>query len=193
MDSLFLIWQNIASFCSILCWILPLCFFFGLENLHLKLLLMFQYNQNVICVYHLFLHCTLRFGNAVHAVKIFVCVQIFELWFCPIGEAPDAAHTWGGHSAFRPTKAPTVPTPGPLRLGILGLCMSKKCLLWLSIKHLRSIGQYLVHKKRHLLLFEDAALEAQPRHEVAVGVGRNLSLSCDTVGPSARFCGVHRC
>eukprot|EP00670_Eutreptiella_braarudii_P021423 CAMPEP_0174350502 /NCGR_PEP_ID=MMETSP0811_2-20130205/7615_1 /TAXON_ID=73025 ORGANISM="Eutreptiella gymnastica-like, Strain CCMP1594" /NCGR_SAMPLE_ID=MMETSP0811_2 /ASSEMBLY_ACC=CAM_ASM_000667 /LENGTH=46 /DNA_ID= /DNA_START= /DNA_END= /DNA_ORIENTATION= len=40
--------------------------------------------------------------------------------------------------------------------------------------------------KCRLLLIEDPALEAQPRHEVAVGVGRNLSLGCDTVGPSAR-------
>ena len=39
----------------------------------------------------------------------------------------------------------------------------------------------------HLLLSEDPALEAQARHEVAVGVGRNLSPGRDTVGPNARF------
>ena len=45
---------------------------------------------------------------------------------------------------------------------------------------------------RLVLPFEDPALEAQPRHEVAVGVGRNLSPGQDTIGPGARFIGVHR-
>ena len=43
-----------------------------------------------------------------------------------------------------------------------------------------------------LLLFEDPALEAQPSHEVAVGVGRSQPVAHDIVGPSARFSGVHR-
>ena len=38
-----------------------------------------------------------------------------------------------------------------------------------------------------LLLIEDPALKAQPRNEVAVGVGQNLSPGHNTVGPSARF------
>ena len=46
--------------------------------------------------------------------------------------------------------------------------------------------------KCRLLLFEDPALEALPRHEVADGVGRNEPVAQDTVGPSARFIGVHR-
>ena len=46
--------------------------------------------------------------------------------------------------------------------------------------------------KRRLLLFEDPALEAQPRHEVAVGVGRNQPVANNIVGPSTRFSGVHR-
>ena len=46
--------------------------------------------------------------------------------------------------------------------------------------------------KCHLLLFEDPALEAQPWHEVAVGVGRNLSPGSDAVGPNARFTNVLR-
>ena len=37
-----------------------------------------------------------------------------------------------------------------------------------------------------LLLFEDPALEAEPRHEVAVGVGRNLLLGCNTVRTQTR-------
>ena len=43
-----------------------------------------------------------------------------------------------------------------------------------------------------LPVFEDPALEAQPRHRVAVGVGRNLSPGHNFVGPGARFRGVHR-
>ena len=43
-----------------------------------------------------------------------------------------------------------------------------------------------------LLLFEDPALEAQPRHEVAVGVGRNEPMAHNTVEPSTRFSGVYR-
>ena len=46
--------------------------------------------------------------------------------------------------------------------------------------------------KCRLLLFEDPALEAQPRYEVAVGVGRNELVAHDTVVSSARFSGVHR-
>ena len=46
--------------------------------------------------------------------------------------------------------------------------------------------------KCRLLLFEDPALEAQPGHQVAVRVGRNEPVAHDTVGPSARFSGVHR-
>ena len=42
-----------------------------------------------------------------------------------------------------------------------------------------------------LLLIEDPALKAQPWHEVAVGVGRNLSPGYDSVGLNARFIGVH--
>ena len=50
-----------------------------------------------------------------------------------------------------------------------------------------------LYKCRFLLwLFEDLVLEAQPRHEVAVGVGRNEPVAHDTVGPSARFSGVYR-
>ena len=45
--------------------------------------------------------------------------------------------------------------------------------------------------KCRLMLFEDPALEAQPRYEVAVGVGRNEPVAHDTVEPSARFIGVH--
>ena len=41
--------------------------------------------------------------------------------------------------------------------------------------------------KCRLLLIEDPTLEAQPQHEVAVGVGQNLSPGHDTVGTSARF------
>ena len=40
-----------------------------------------------------------------------------------------------------------------------------------------------------LLLFEDPALEAQPRHKVAVDVGQNLSPGRNTVGPGACFRG----
>ena len=43
-----------------------------------------------------------------------------------------------------------------------------------------------------LLLFEDHTLAAQPRHEVAVCVGRHEQVDHDIVGPSARFTGVHR-
>ena len=46
--------------------------------------------------------------------------------------------------------------------------------------------------KCRLLLFEDPGLEALPRHEVADGVGRSERVAQDTVGPSARFIGVHR-
>ena len=49
-----------------------------------------------------------------------------------------------------------------------------------------------LHKCR-LLLFEDPALEAQPRHEVAVGVGRNEPVAHDTVQPSGRFRHPHMC
>ena len=48
-----------------------------------------------------------------------------------------------------------------------------------------------MRRKCRLLLFEVPALEAQPRHKVAVSVGRNLSLGCDIVGRSFRFRGVH--
>ena len=41
--------------------------------------------------------------------------------------------------------------------------------------------------KCRLMLFEDPALKAQPRHEVAASVGRNLLVQHDTVGPNARF------
>ena len=44
--------------------------------------------------------------------------------------------------------------------------------------------------KCRLLLFEDPALEAQPRHEVAVRVGRNELVAHDTVRPSTRFSGA---
>ena len=38
-----------------------------------------------------------------------------------------------------------------------------------------------------LSLIEDPTIEAQPRHEAVVGVGRNLSPGHNTVGPSACF------
>ena len=44
----------------------------------------------------------------------------------------------------------------------------------------------------YFLLFEDPALEAEPRHEVAVRVGQHKPQANDTVGPSARSGGVHR-
>ena len=46
--------------------------------------------------------------------------------------------------------------------------------------------------KCRLLLFEYPALQAPPRHEVAVGVWRNEPVAHNTVGLSARFNGVHR-
>ena len=41
--------------------------------------------------------------------------------------------------------------------------------------------------KYRLSLIEDPALEAQPQHKVAVGVGRKLSPGHDTFGPGACF------
>ena len=45
--------------------------------------------------------------------------------------------------------------------------------------------------KSRLLLFEHPALEAEPQHEVARGMGRNLSPGRDTVRPNARFSGIN--
>ena len=50
----------------------------------------------------------------------------------------------------------------------------------------RSFPMWTNWDKCCLLLIEDPALEAQPRHEVAVGVGRHLSPGHDIVGPIAR-------
>ena len=43
-----------------------------------------------------------------------------------------------------------------------------------------------------LWLFDDPALEAQPRHEVAVRVGRRELSARDALRPCVRFGGVHR-
>ena len=45
--------------------------------------------------------------------------------------------------------------------------------------------------KCHLLLIEDLALEAQPRHKVADGVGQNLLSGHAAVGSNAYFYGIH--
>ena len=45
--------------------------------------------------------------------------------------------------------------------------------------------------KCRLLLLEDPAVEAQPRHRVAVHVGRNKPVAHDIVGLGAHFSAVH--
>ena len=103
-----------------------------------------------------------------------------------------------GHLTLRPDQAVEAFAKGATCFRVLSIVHDTlelnyyTKLLHQTICFERRIVQHGALYKCRLLLFDDPALEDQPRHEVAVTVGRNVPVAHDTIGPGARLSGVHR-
>ena len=106
--------------------------------------------------------------------------------------------TWGESLAVWPTQAAAAFALGAPCLGVLSLVRETHELnyctrLFHQTVHALSATSCKTSRCTNVVccFFGDPALEAQPRHEVAVGMGRNEPVAHDTTRPSARLSGVH--